>query len=437
MAIPENNGCRRETMEAIQKVMDTYSPYVSAYRHMYDIENQVDQASSSDSVPVTVTMHFKSGPDQRRYNVPCHDEVAVVFKSTDGAPPPNRDIVVYPSDKPHQRIHYMSSNCDPMVYPILFPRGDLGWFSGIKHVPEKSTKVRNTVTILQFYSYRLAIREEFSPIHASGKLFQQYIVDAYVKVESSRLDFIRQNQTTLRTDLYQGLMDFVQTQAADKDLQPGKIVILPSSFQGSPRNMNQNYLDAMATVAMFGRPDIFLTFTCNPKWPEITSNLGPNQQAHNRPDLVARVFHLKLSQLLTDITVSSVLGKVKAFVYVIEFQKRGLPHCHMLIILDDTSKLRTAQDVDRLISAQIPDHQLQPHLHDVIKTCMVHGPCGPMNPSSPCMVDGQCTKTYPKDFQQATSFQPDGYPLYARPDNSAILDVGRHTVDNRYFILVK
>ena len=41
--------------------------------------------------------------------------------------------------------------------------------------------------------------------------------------------------------------------------------------------MYQKYLDTMAMVLKLGKPDIFLTFTCNPKWPEIVNNLYPGQ----------------------------------------------------------------------------------------------------------------------------------------------------------------
>lgn len=56
----------------------------------------------------------------------------------------------------------------------------------------------------QFYRYRMAIRDGFSPIHCSGKVFQQYLMDAYVKTEGCRLFFIRNNQRQVRVDLYSG-----------------------------------------------------------------------------------------------------------------------------------------------------------------------------------------------------------------------------------------
>ena len=135
--------------------------------------------------------------------------------------------------------------------------------------------------------YRLAIRREISALHLSGRLFQQFAVDAYVKVEGARLDFIRHNQKQLRArECYQGLMDHLENAAEERNLNAGNVVVLPSTFSGSPRAMHQLYLDTMAIVAKFGKLDAFLTFTCNPKWREITENLLPGQHAHERPDLV-------------------------------------------------------------------------------------------------------------------------------------------------------
>ena len=392
----ENQNCKPDTLRLLQSIMDEYNPYAAAYKHMFQVEQeQLQRTDAHGTQPVTVQMVFKRGSDQRRYNEPRHDEVAAVFVGEDGAPPFERDIVVYPRAESCRIIPYMSANCDPMIYPLLFPRGDLGWVHGALHSAERRTSTRRTVTLLQFYSYRLAVRRTFSPIHFAEKLFQQYLVDAYVKTEASRLDYVKRNQTHLRVEMYQGLMDHIHTQAAEQNLQPGRVVILPSSFQGSPRAMQQNYQDAMAIIAKYGKPDLFLTFTCNPKSRDITENLFPGQRAEHRPDLVARVFKQHLQELLADIRERHILGKPVAMVHVIEFQKRGLPHCHMLIILSEDSKLRDPHDVDSIICAEIPDENDDPELYEVVKVCMIHGPCGILNPQSVCMENGVCTKGLP------------------------------------------
>jgi hypothetical protein len=106
--------------------------------------------------------------------------------------------------------------------------------------------------------------------------------------------------------------------------------------------------------------------TCNPQWPEITENLAPGQTAQYCPDLVARVFRLKLSVLLEDILTYGTLGRVVAHMYVIEFQKRGLPHAHILIIFAAEDKPITPNDIDSIVSAQIPDENLYPELYETI-----------------------------------------------------------------------
>ena len=229
------------------------------------------------------------------------------------------------------------------------------------------------------------------------------------------------------------LLDHLNVQADQQNLNPGRIVILPS-FKGSPRAMRQNYMDAMAIVCKYGKPDLFLTFTCNPRWPEIVDNLFPGQTASDRPDLVSRVFNMKVKMLMDDIHKRFVLGKTVANVYVIEFQKRGLPHVHMLIHLDEADKLRDADDIDSLISAEIPDPDEHPALYETVKSCMVHGPCGALNPSSVCMAEGKCTKEFPKPYKETTANNVNGYPQYRRRENGRTVNVRGVDLDNRWIV---
>lgn len=80
-----------------------------------------------------------------------------------------------------------------------------------------------------------------------------------------------------------------------------------------------------------------------------------------------------------------IFGKVEAFVGVVEWQKRGLPHAHILIIMDARYKPETPADIDLFINAELPDINTEPILHNLVKQLMLHTPCGPFNPSAPCM----------------------------------------------------
>jgi len=129
-------------------------------------------------------------------------------------------------------------------------------------------------------------------------------------LESERLSFIRNNQSKLRVDKYDNLFQSKST-TQEEGSTKGKRVVLPSTFVGETRFMEQLYFDGMAICSHASFPDLFVTFTCNPKWPEIHKILSQqNLAASDRPDLIARVFRIKFDHLLTDLTKNHLLGRV-------------------------------------------------------------------------------------------------------------------------------
>ena len=95
-----------------------------------------------------------------------------------------------------------------------------------------------------------------------------------------------------------------------------------------------------------------------------------------RPDLTTRVYKIKLDRFINDICVKHIFGKIVAYAYVIEFQKRGLPHAHMLLWLYDEDKPKTVEDFDSIVSAEIPDPNINRKLINIVTKHMLHGPCG-------------------------------------------------------------
>jgi len=83
--------------------------------------------------------------------------------------------------------------------------------------------------MMQFYSYRLQIRDG-DWIQSASRLYQQYIVDQYAKIEQNRLNYLRQNQLELRTEFYQGAVDAIH--AGDNSNNIGRHIILLSTFAG-------------------------------------------------------------------------------------------------------------------------------------------------------------------------------------------------------------
>ncbi|XP_031127792.1 uncharacterized protein LOC116029887 [Ipomoea triloba] len=275
---------------------------------------------------------------------------------------------------------------------------------------------------------------EVSTILYAKRLFQQILVDAYTMVESSRLLFIRNNQKALRCEAYKGLSDALTRGEVDTTRQ-GKRIILPSSFTGGARYMIQNYQDAMAICRHKGYPNLFITFTCNPKWPEIQRYLKKCQlKAEDIPDIVCRVFKMKLDCLVKEIRAGHLFGVVTAVVYTIEFQKRGLPHAHILIFLEIVQSLSTAACMDNFISAEIPDKEEDYEYYKAVEEFMIHGPCGLHKTTSPCMVNNKCSKHFPKKFVEVSSWDAEGYPIYKRPDNGRFVQKNEVQLDSRYVV---
>ncbi|GAA0175868.1 hypothetical protein LIER_28964 [Lithospermum erythrorhizon] len=138
--------------------------------------------------------------------------------------------------------------------------------------------------------------------------------------------------------------------------------------------MKHRYLDSMALVQEYGRPDIFLTMTCNPNWPEIKECLQSGEEAHNRPNILARVFKAKLSILNDKIMSGEIFDEVGSAIHVIEFQERGLPYAHFLIILKPAFKYLTSEAYDRVVSAELPDQATNSYLYSLVVKHMMHGP---------------------------------------------------------------
>jgi hypothetical protein len=154
----------------------------------------------------------------------------------------------------------------------------------------------------------------------------------------------------------------------------------------------------MAFVKKFGKPDLFITVTCNPNWPKILHELKRGEETNDRPDLTSKVFTMKLNALLKDLLQNGVLGTAVVDIHVVEWQKRGLPHGHILIILRNQDQPRDNNEYDRIVCAELPDKSTHPELYNIVTSHMLHGLRGALPPSCACMVNGACNKGYPKTF---------------------------------------
>ncbi|CAD6243026.1 unnamed protein product [Miscanthus lutarioriparius] len=202
------------------------------------------------------------------------------------------------------------------------------------------------------------------------------------------------------------------------------------------RYMIQNYHDAIALCRVFGPPDFFVTFTCNPKWPEISEAIAfePGQKPTDRADMVVRVYNMKLEELLDDIRNGAAFGPISAVLHTVEFQKRGLPHAHIIVWLSQDTSQPTPAFIDRFISAEIPDPDLYPLAYALVAEHMVHGPCGTGFETCPCMKKGKCSKRFPKQYQIETNVDGGGFAVYRRSDNKRYVQKGTRRLDSGWVV---
>ncbi|XP_076957793.1 uncharacterized protein LOC143633361 [Bidens hawaiensis] len=415
-----------ETVSTLVDILERCNELVKLFRTAKDLISSVETPSFS--------ICLYGFERNRSYDRPSGGTLGAII--SDGDPTCHQyDIVIRHKDDRPQRISKLHRLYMPLQYPLIFPYGDSGWSPDLSlRVTDGSRDKRLTVNM--YYSYLLHDRHNLYTLPLrGGRLSQQFIVDAYLCIEENRLDYIRNNQKMFRTEFLQGIHDAVQRGDTEgRDI--GKRTFLPSSFTGGPRYMYKHYQDALAICRVHGIPQYFITFTCNVKWPEIERYMSgfPSLKPQDRPDIIARVFQMKVKSLIKFLKTKRPFGEIVAYVYTIEFQKRGLPHCHLLLWVTPLYKIKDASEVDRYISAQIPDPSTDPHLYKIVTDLMIHGPCGLLKPTSTCMSSGTCSKNFPKPYQQETSFDSKGHVHYKRQIDSFTVLKGDVKIDNGFVV---
>jgi len=385
-----------------------------------------------------------SGIHEGRLNLPQAPEVAILIDPNFHRSQQRTFVCSWRDGAGHQRNHTQffpvhHSSYTPMAYPLLFPYGTHGWGMQTKNLNgTKSTHV-------QFLRYHMVSRLlNENCFHGGKTLFQQWLVDEYERLEYSRLQFIRFNQVNLRSETYNNV--FISSRLGNSDI--GRDIILPSSVTGTDRWYSKQYKNAMTLVRVLGKPTLFVTFTLDIFCNEIKQYLNHSQTPYDRPDLLNRIFHVKYNELISEIRQKSIFGICNGYVSSVEFQKRGAPHAHILIWLENFNI--TTFNIDNMISAEIPlmgiEGSKERRLHDLVIEKMIHGPCGDgYSANLSCRktfgLYGQCKKKYPKSFNPSTLIVDDAYPMYRRRSPQDGGNVGykftrgvRRTIDNRWVV---
>lgn len=351
----------------------------------------------------------------------CSDDIAAMQIGTLIAEPgERRDVIVRRNCNGElQFLHDGHPLYQPLAYPLLFPLGTFGWHEDLQALSVDSSHIRH-VSLTEWGRYYLMHRDQPTHWQKCERLALEFYCDIWAQVESRNAHFHRlpSQQAKYRGARVAAFEDQLTSGVPASSIgQP--VIRLPSSFVGSARYYQQLYMDAMSLPKKFGKPDLFITLTCNPNWPEIRNALPPHSHWKHHMDIVNRVFALKLRQFIKEIVKDEIFGPVLAYVYRIEWQARGMPHAHMLFILRD--KVLTSRHIDAIISAEMPDPVLEPELFQLVTGHMLHCRCdddtsyGCRRTASNAICN--CVRGYPKDMSRETVVVPDGYPKYRRRGN--------------------
>ncbi|CAF1708992.1 BnaC03g57300D [Brassica napus] len=276
----------------------------------------------------------------KEYDLPSTDEVVGLIVGDMSSTIGERDIIR--DDHPL----YMT-----LQYPLLFPYGEYDFHPEIPlHLETGTSRTRKFLTIRQFYAAQIQTRlNQGLTLIIGGRLLHQYIIDIYTAIEEDRLRWARNNQDILRAELYNNVLDAVSKGDTNAKII-GQRFILPPSFTGGPRYLVKKYHDAMAICREYRNPDLFITMTANRNWREIKEHLMKygGDSPNDRPDIECRVFKMKLDQLLKDFKKGTYFKPYTAALHRIEFQKRGLPHAHILLWFGNSSRTPSAEEVDEI-----------------------------------------------------------------------------------------
>nr|XP_015620038.1 uncharacterized protein LOC9266439 isoform X4 [Oryza sativa Japonica Group]XP_015620040.1 uncharacterized protein LOC9266439 isoform X4 [Oryza sativa Japonica Group] len=381
-------------VQELISMLDQFNPLVQQFRLARD------KLLSPSAPEIAIKLIGSDHSQSDHYSLPTISELATLIIPGASCEVSKFDVIVQKHSGELCQLSPIHPALMSLQYPLLFPYGDVGFHTGIKlrEVDDQPPGSCDEASMLEFYRYESHYRkDEPNPFTCCGRLSDQLAANAFSCIETSRLTYHALNQKKLRSETHQGISDAVVRGDSDgKDV--GTKVILPSSFIGGRRYMVQNYHDSMAICRSYGPPQIFSTFTCNSKWPEIIEAIRfeAGQKPSDRSDMVTHVYHMKLDEYITSIKNGEAFGPIKAVVYTVEFQKRGLPHSHTLTWLTAQSEEPSPAFIDNLICAEIPDITADRFGFGLVDEFMIHGPCGEHNPSSPCMKDGRCSKGYPK-----------------------------------------
>ena len=307
----EEKGAIKGIMETLQADLREINPWIKDFRQIVEIQEE----QLGGGKLVISAKDRPAGAHPRTYNLAV--SLAEVSVLTDCRP---HDLVVTRRDGNLEVVSEQNSAALPLHFTLLVPHGDRGWHPEIRGADGKR------LTSREFATYHMAIRDEIISceealsrtnvdyVYLMGRLWQEWLCIMWLITQNMRLNYQDMNQKALRADSYANVKRVVDSRRMelatlgdalypdDHRLRTG-VKVLSRSFVGSPRWYHMQFLDAMAICRKFGRPEYFVTMTCNPKWPEILAELRPGQSPEDRPEVRLQTLSAYVSSHISNVII--------------------------------------------------------------------------------------------------------------------------------------
>lgn len=241
-----NSTLSQNTMSALQTMLIQHHQYATVFKQAFEILKDFDNTPDAE---VKLRVQPSAGEHRGRHNLPTVNEVAMIMPG-DTSSSDYRDIILRRRMAPGQtrlyRIHEGHPAYTPLHYVLLFPFGEHGWHQGLQQIDLETGKKSN-LSQTRYAAYQIHVRPgQYSTLFRGGRLFQQLLIDWWASADQSNLRFHYANQHSYHASLFSGVFDAL---ARDMNIdlhQLGTRYILPSSYIGGPRHMQQRFQDAMA-----------------------------------------------------------------------------------------------------------------------------------------------------------------------------------------------
>ena len=318
-----NDPRTRQLLKKLQDILHEHNWLVKLYKNIYSdyIENNIELKELHLKVHSNINDKTNLGHYKTFVKPSKNSKIATLLKLPDLSERKKSHLSFTVTTKKNDKNGMLNEThglCDAFCFPLFYPYGETSYQAGL------TNSNGDKITMTAYYRYKLFERylgksknkKEWNPFIYGKRLFHLWVTNQWAKIQQEKLNFVLDHQKEFRAESYEIVK---RARKKNKNLnQLGrKVNIIPKEYTESPRYYRTKYQNALAILRQFGsKPDLFITFTANTEWKEITEVLKENPTFNKdyRDDIIARVFHIKLKSLLNDLMKKDVLGMILFYI---------------------------------------------------------------------------------------------------------------------------